>query len=74
MGTLYTLITKQSIVGIRILDIVLSLLFDSISFSIAWKIGSFGPNSKVRHVLHWTTRIVMFIVLVAITKGIATLI
>ena len=46
MGTLYTLITGMSIVGIKILDIFLSFIFDCLSFTIAWKIGGLGFKFK----------------------------
>lgn len=64
MGTLYTLITGFSIVGIKIVDIVLSFIFDSVVFSIAWKIGSLGNSTSSRRSLHWISRIAVYVVLV----------
>lgn len=64
MGTLYTLITGFSIVGIKIVDIILSLTFDSVAFTIAWKIGGLGTSSSSRSSLHWISRICVYIVLV----------
>lgn len=64
MGTLYTLITGLSIIGIKFLDIILSIFFDCVSFSIAWKIGGLGSSSRARHLLHWSSRIGIYVVLV----------
>ena len=57
MGTLYTLITCLSIVGIKVVDIILSVVFDCLSFTIAWKIGGLGSNAKIRSLLHFDRRI-----------------
>lgn len=46
MGTIYTLLTGLSIVGIKIVDIILSIIFDSVAFSLAWKIGGIGSNAE----------------------------
>ncbi len=70
MGTLYTLITGMSIVGIKILDIFLSFIFDCLSFTIAWKIGGLGSSSKIRGILHWSSRIGIYVLLVTVTKNI----
>lgn len=70
MGTLYTLITGFSIVGIKFIDVILSLLFDSISFAIAWKIGGLGSSASSRSLLHWVSRISVYVVLVIVTKKI----
>ena len=64
MATLYTLLTGLSIVGIKIVDIVLSIVFDSVAFALAWKIGGIGSSSNSRHVLHWTSRIGIYAFLV----------
>lgn len=70
LGTLYTLITGLSIVGIKIVDIILSLIFDCISFAIAWKIGGLGNSAKIRGILHWSSRIAIYVLLVVTTKNI----
>jgi len=70
MGTLYTIVTGLSIVGIKFLDIILSIIFDSLSFAIAWKIGGLSSNSKFRKILHWSSRIGIYILLVTVTKNI----
>lgn len=70
MGTLYTLITGMSIVGIKALDIFLSFIFDCLSFTIAWKIGGLGTTSKMRGFLHWSSRIGIYVLLVITTKNI----
>ena len=70
MGALCTLITGMSIVGIKILDIFLSFIFDCISFTIAWKIGGLGSSSKIRGLLHWTSRIGIYVLLVIVVKNI----
>lgn len=70
MGTLYTLITGLSIVGIKVVDIILSVVFDCLSFTIAWKIGGLGSNAKVRSLLHWTSRIGIYVALIFVTKSI----
>lgn len=64
MSTIYILLTGTSIIGIKIIDIILSLFFDSISFSLAWKIGGIGYSSGSRKILHWTSRIVIYTILV----------
>ncbi|WP_308698021.1 hypothetical protein [uncultured Thomasclavelia sp.] len=64
MSTIYILLTGTSIIGIKIIDIILSLFFDSISFSLAWKIGGIGYSSSSRKILHWTSRIVIYTILV----------
>ncbi len=70
MGTLYTLITGMSIVGIKVVDIILSAIFDCVSFAIAWKIGGLASSKKVRSILHWTSRIGIYVVLMVITQNI----
>ena len=70
MGTLYTIITGMSIVGIKTLDIFLSFIFDCLSFAIAWKIGGLGTTSKIRSLLHWSSRIGIYVLLVITTKNI----
>ena len=70
MGTIYTLLTGMSIVGIEVVDIILSLLYDAISFSIAWKIGGLGFDFKSRSFLHWTARIGIYVFLVINTQKI----
>lgn len=70
MGALCTLITGMSIVGIKILDIFLSFIFDCISFTIAWEIGGLGSSSKIRGLLHWTSRIGIYVLLVIVVKNI----
>lgn len=70
MGTIYTLITGLSIVGIKVVDIILSIIFDCVSFSIAWKIGGLGSNAKIRSLLHWTSRIGIYVLLIITTQKI----
>ena len=70
MGTIYTLITGLSIVGIQIVDIILSIISDCVSFSIAWKIGGIGSNAKSRSLIHWISRISTYAVLVVVTQQI----
>lgn len=70
MGTIYTLLTGLSIVGIKIVDIILSIIFDSVAFAFAWKIGGFGSNAGIRQVLHWTSRIGIYAILVIATQAI----
>lgn len=70
MGTIYTLITGLSIVGIKIVDIILSVIFDCVAFSIAWKIGGLGSTSTARSLIHWTSRIGIYVILVIITQQI----
>lgn len=64
MGTIYTLLTVLSIVGIKIVEIILSIIFDSVAFSLAWKIGgnrlkcwnssSFALDKQNRHICHFS--------------------
>lgn len=70
MGTIYTLITGLSIVGIQIIDIILSVIFDCVSFSIAWKLGGMGSSAKSRSLIHWISRISTYAVLVIVTQQI----
>ena len=70
MGTIYTLITGLSIVGIEVVDIILSVIFDCVSFAVAWKIGRFGSSGKIRRFLHWTSRIGIYAILVIATQSI----
>ncbi len=70
MGTLYTLLTGLSIVGIKIVDIFLSIVFDTIAFALAWKIGGIGSSSGSRQILHWTSRIGIYALLVIVTQKI----
>ena len=70
MGTIYTLLTGLSIVGIKIVDIILSIIFDSVAFALAWKIGRFGSNAGTRQVLHWTSRIGIYAILVIAAQAI----
>ena len=70
MGTIYTLLTGLSIVGIKIADIILSIIFDSVSFALAWKIGGIASGSKLRHIFHWTSRIGIYAILVVTVNSI----
>lgn len=70
MGTLYTLIAGLSIVGNKVIDIILSIIFDCVSFSIAWKVGGFGSSAKARSFLHWTSRIGIYVILLITTQKI----
>lgn len=70
MGTLYSLLTGFSIVGIKVVDIILSLIFDGIAFTLAWKIGKLGANGKMRSLFHWTSRIGIYAILMITTQAI----
>ena len=68
MGTLYTLITGFSITNNKFMDVILFLIFDSIAFTVAWKIGGLGKSYSSRSLLHWISRIGIYVVLVILIQ------
>ena len=52
MSTVYTLLPELSIVGIKIVDIILSIIFDIIAFALSWDIGEINLSSSSRQILH----------------------
>ena len=70
MGTLYSLLTGFSIVGIKVIDIILSLIFDGIAFALAWKIAGLGSSVNMRSLFHWTSRIGIYAILMITTQAI----